>query len=364
MLVSIIRFQMGVLLVVTLLLTPFGVAPADEGCEPAGDYQFVCGMQNAEDIVQISGSKWLVASSLAPNSALYLINSQEKSWSMMYDPAEPRVQQDMETYVDCPGAPGPDPFVTHGLNIRTKTDSRSTLYVVGHGGREAIEVFEIDSSGAQPILTWVGCVMTPDGMAANSVTSLEDGSLLVTIPLHAGIPIGAALAGEDTGAVYAWSPGDSGFTIVEGTLMPYPNGIEVSADGEEFYIASSGRQTVEAYSNTDPAEQLRVSSELEFVPDNIHMTNGGRLLTAGLHLDDPVCGKVLLSHDFSLEEFAACPRAFTVLSFDPGSLQSEAIASGPANKSFSNITMAVPAGDELWIGTFSGDRVAYRKLDP
>jgi hypothetical protein len=43
-------------------------------------------------------------------------------------------------------------------------------------------------------------------------------------------------------------------------------------------------------------------------------------------------------------------------------MQGKTLASGPANKQFSNITMALPVGDELWIGTFAGDRIAYRSL--
>ena len=76
------------------------------------------------------------------------------------------------------------------------------MYVVGHGGREAIEVFDVDASGAKPVLTWTGCVMTPDGMGFNSVASFSDGSLLATIPLQTGRTISEALAGELTGGVY------------------------------------------------------------------------------------------------------------------------------------------------------------------
>jgi len=92
------------------------------------------------------------------------------------------------------------------------------------------------------------------------------------------------------------------------------------------------------------------------------MGGDGRLLTAGMNIDDPVCGNVAQSSEFSLEAFASCPRPFTVMAIDPQSMRSEVIASGPADKQFSNITMALFAGSELWIGTFAGDRIAYRSL--
>ena len=111
--------------------------------------------------------------------------------------------------------------------------------------------------------------MTPDGMQANSIASLEDGSLLASIPLLTGMSINEAFNRNPTGAVYAWSPGDAGFTKVEGTEIPYANGIEVSPDGQEFYIASSGLFEVLAFSNTNPTHLLRSSGTLSFIPDNL-----------------------------------------------------------------------------------------------
>jgi len=344
--------------VVALLACPIAKATATE-CPRSGQIGFVCGPKNPEDLVLVPGTRWIIASGMAADGALYLVDSERKTWSELYPAGAPRARQDVETYAACPGPPDPARLVSHGLNLRPGSDGHSTLYVVGHGGREAIEVFDVDANGETPVLTWQGCVLTPDGQAANSVASLADGSLLVTIPLYAGVPISDALAGKLTGAVHAWSPGEAGMTMVRGTEAPYANGIEVSADGKEFYVASSGLLAVTAYTNTDPARQLRRTEPLAFVPDNLHMGPDGRLLTAGLNVADPVCGDVVRSEQFSLEKFASCPRPFTVVAVDPQSMQVEVVATGPANAHFSNITMALPVGDELWIGTFGGDRIGY-----
>ena len=335
---------------------------ANEDCEPSGEYRFICGLQNAEDLVLVPGTKWIIASGMSPTAAIYLIDSEQKTWSELYPADAPLARQDMATYGACPGSPDPNSFVTHGLNLRPGKDGHSTLYVVGHGGREAIEVFDVDASGSTPELTWVGCVMTPDGMEANSVASFADGSLVATIPLHTGKTIGDAMAGELTGAVYEWSPGDSGFTKIAGTELPYGNGIEVSPDGEEIYVVSSGAFTFNAYSNSNPAQVLRVSEPMAFVPDNLHRADDGRLITAGLVVDSPACGDVSGPEEFDLAEFASCPRPFVVRAIDPKSMAGRDIARGPANARFSNITMALPAGGELWIGTFAGDRIAYRSF--
>lgn len=358
------EYVVRVLLPVVLLLSlvcPIAEAEGED-CGVSGEYAFVCGPKNAEDLVLIPDTEWIISSGMAADAAIYLVNSELKTWAELYPADAPHARQDMEMYGACPGSPDPNNFVTHGLNLRPGADGHSTLFVVGHGEREAIEVFDVNATGEMPVLTWTGCIMTPDGMEANSVASVSDGSLLVTIPLHTGISISDALAGKLTGGVYEWSPGDSGFTMVQGTEMPYANGIEVSADEQEFYVASSGLFTVSAFSNSNPAQLLRSSAPLAFVPDNLHMGSDGNLITAGMNVIDPVCGRVPQSNEFSLEKFATCPRPFTVWSIDPQSLHGSVLASGPADKHFSNITMALTVGNELWIGTFTGDRIGYRLL--
>ena len=338
-------------------------AESEDGCDGFGEYSYICGPISAEDLVLVPGTKWVIASGFGEGAPLYFVDAEQKTWSDLYPTGESRAHQNMKLYGACPSPPNHNSFVAHGLNIRAGADGHSTLYVVGHGEREAIEVFDVDTGGDVPVLTWTGCVMTPDGMEANSVASLADGSLLATIPLHTGIQINEAFAGGQTGAVYAWTPGDASFKKIEGTEMPYANGIEVSDDGKEFYIASSGLVKILAFSNTRPGRLLRTSKVLSFIPDNLHMGNDGNMITAGMALVDPECGDVAMSLAFDLGEFASCPRPFTVLAIDPQTMQERVLASSPAQPNFSNVTMALEVGTELWIGTFAGDRIAYRNLD-
>jgi hypothetical protein len=354
---------------ITVALTlPAPVAGAEDAvatgdaCAAFGRYSFVCGLKNPEDLVLVPGTQWIISSSMAAGGSIDLIDARRKSWTELYPGSSPRAAQDMRTYGGCPGAPDPAKLVTHGLNLRPGRDHHSTLYVVGHGGREAIEVFDVDAGGAAPALTWIGCILTPDGLAANSVASARDGSLLTTIPLRKGVPFTDAMAGKPTGGVYKWSPGDVGFTAIAGTDLPFPNGIELSRDGREFYVASSGLFTVTAYSNTNPARMLRSTGPLAFLPDNVHMRGDGMLLTAGLDLVDPVCGTISHTSEVSFEKFMTCPRPFTVLEIDPRSMKGKVVLQGPVNPHFSNITMALPVGGELWIGSFAGDRVAYTSV--
>jgi len=355
----------GTLLLPLALLLAINTAGAgDDECKAVGEYGFVCGPISAEDLVLVPGTKWIIASGMAPGASITLVDSQQKSWSQLYPADRPRAVQDMETYGACPGSPDPNNFVSHGLNIRAAKNGHSTLYVVGHGEREAIEVFDVDASGAKPVLTWTGCVMTPEGMAINSVASFSDASLVATIPLQTGRTISEALGGALTGGVYQWSPGDSGFEMVQGTELPYANGIEVSADEQEIYVASSGGYEVIAYSRSNPARRLRATEPLAFVPDNLHMGSDGRLVTAGLIINDPVCGNLASPEGFDLEKFASCPRPFVVRAIDPQTMEGTDLVTSAAIEQFSNITMGLQVGDDIWIGTFAGDRIAYRSLQP
>jgi sugar lactone lactonase YvrE len=358
-------FLLPLLLLLVFLLPVAGAAQAGgDVCEAAGDYGFVCGPVSAEDLVRVPGTNWIIASGMAPGAVMTLIDSQQKSWSELYPADRPRAEQDMKTFGACPGSPDPNNFVSHGLNIRPGKNGHSTLYVVGHGGREAIEVFDVDANGTKPVLTWTGCIMTPEGMGINSVASFSDGSLVATIPLRTGRTITEALGGALTGGVYQWSPGDSGFEMVHGTDLPYANGIEVSANGQEFYVASSGGAEVIAYSRSNPARRLRSTEPLTFIPDNLHMGSDGRLLTAGLVIDDPACGHLGGPEEFDLDKFASCPRPFIARAIDPQTMEGEDLVHSPAIETFSNVTMALQVGDEIWIGTFAGDRIAYRSLQP
>ena len=349
------------LLAVLLLLSPVLVFAADEECESSADYQFLCGMQNPEDLVRVPDTRWIIASSMRPGGGLYLIDSKKKTWSEINLGEKLQHRQDMALYGACPGVPVAENLITHGLHLRPGENRQSALYVVAHGARESIEVFEVDASAAEPALTWVGCLMSPGGMQLNSVTSLADGTLLATIPVIPKEGEAVPRLGDITGSAFRWSPGDSEFTAIEGTELPYPNGIEVSEDEKEFYIASSGLFKVLAFSNTSPARLLRQTEEFDILPDNLHSGDAGRLVTAGMVHADPVCGVVQQTDPLSLEVIVACARPFQALSVDPATMAVETLASGPANPHFSNVTMALSVAGELWIGTFAGDRVAHTK---
>jgi len=333
---------------------------SDTGCAPEAGQQFVCGLQNPEDLVLVPGTDWIIASSMTEGAGLVLVDTNAATWSELYPGARPRAAHD-PIYRGCTEPPDPGRFNAHGLHLRPGSVGHSTLYAVMHGERESIEVFDVDSTGERPALTWKGCVHLPEGLAANSVASFADGSLVATVLILPGRTFADSVAMRPTGVVLKWSPGDPGFTRIEGTELPGNNGIEVSPDGEEIYVVSSGFQTVVAFSNTNPARQLRTTEPLPFTPDNLHFDGAGRLLTAGMKNDVPECGgKPGPQHD--LERLATCPRGTYGIAIDPATMQYEIIVDTPATPVFSNATMVLTHESRFWLGTFRGDRIAYGDL--
>ena len=345
-----------------LALIPFA-APAqqaDETCESEGGLEFVCGAANAEDLVLVPGTDWIIASGMTEGAGLALIDSASRTWSVLYPGASPRAEHDAR-YASCTEPPPPATFNTHGLSLREGADGRSTLYAVAHGERETIEVFDVDASGQRPVVTWNGCVHMPEGLAANSVASFADGSLVVTVLIMPGKTFADSIAKRPTGAVFEWAPGTPGFALVQGTELPGNNGIEVSPDGEEIYVVSSGFQTVVAFSHGNPARQLRTTAPLPFTPDNLHRGADGRLLTAGMKNDEPACGGTPgPQHD--LAKLSTCPRGTIAIAIDPVTMDYDVLVETQATPSFSNATMVLTHDDRFWIGTFAGDRIAHGAL--
>jgi hypothetical protein len=328
-------------------------AQAQSSCAPTGDVSYVCGPKNPEDLVLVPGTQWIVSSGMAEGAGFYLIDSKAGAFSPLAFTARPD-----PAFASCPTPPTAQTLNSHGLNVRATGANRARLYVVGHGGREAIEVFDVDATGARPTLTWRGCVLMPEGLAANSVASFADGAIVATVLFMPGTTFAdAVIERKPTGAVYEWSPGKPGFELVRGTELPANNGIEVSADGREIYVASSGLQTIVAFSHSNPARQLRTTRELPFTPDNVHLATDGRLVTAGMASDVPACAAAQ-----DLEAIARCPRPTIAVAIDPATMKDTVIATTSATPAFSNATMVLPVGREAWIGTFSGDRIARAPL--
>jgi len=121
-----------------------------------------------------------------------------------------------------------------------------TLYVVHHGERESVEVFELDARRPTPLLTWVGCAVYPAGVSGNGVAALPGGAFAATSFMDTRDPKSLAKieAGEPASGVLIWRPKIGWRTLPGAAFISADNGIKASADGRQLFVAGWGDQTV------------------------------------------------------------------------------------------------------------------------
>jgi hypothetical protein len=329
-------------------------------CDEVQGTSFVCGADHPEDLALIPGTHWLVASGFSAGSGIKLVDTRKRTLHRWYLGEHSQIARE-SGFPECAGPPDADALNAQGLSLRPVGDHSSLLYVANHGGREAIEVFRIEAAAAsEPTLKWIGCVPMPAGMAANSVASFAEGSILVTVLTRPGTQIADFVAGRVTGLVYEWKPGTRAFERVRGAELPGNNGLETSRDGKAFYVVAFGWHAVVAFSHTNPARLLRKAVAPGFMPDNIHW-DGEQLIAAGMQYDEPACGGLRKIVDGKADPML-CHRGYTVAHLDPTSMTWSLIAHSEPNPAFNGASTGLVIGDELWIGSYQADRIAVRKL--
>jgi hypothetical protein len=224
-------------------------APRAAGCDPVGNVQFVCDQLGPEDLFAVPGGEWVLSSGMTANGSIRLINLRDKTTTILFPSDSAKVRPDTKTYNSCPGPidlTERAKFRAHGLYLRPGRNSVHTVYLVHHGSRESIEVFEFDGRAKPPALTWIGCAVAPDPIGLNSVVGLPDGGFVTTNFSPRGADAAARtkmMAGANNGELWEWHTA-SGWKIVPGSESAGPNGLEISKDGKWLYIGAWGSQAV------------------------------------------------------------------------------------------------------------------------
>lgn len=333
-------------------------------CPAVNGFGFICGMERPEDLKVVPGTRWLITSGFRDGSGLKLVDTADKSMRHWWSGTREQIGNVHSDFARCGGPPDPETFNAQGLSLRPAGENRYRLYVVNHGGRETIEVFEFEAGNAVPQPLWVGCVPLPEGLSANAVAAFPDGTLVATVLLHPGTTLADQVQGRVTGGVYQWRPGETGFRSLPGTELPGNNGIETDPDGREFYVIGFGLKTVFVYDRDDTRQALRQLEMPGFMPDNLHWTPVGenaRLLLAGMMYDEPSCGGRRKIID-GVADGMRCPRGYVVAELDPQAMSLSVVDYGEPNPAFNGVSSAVIVGDEIWLGSYQADRLAYRPL--
>ena len=302
-------------------------------CDSIGDLHFICNVISPEDLAVVPDSDWVIASGNQAGGRIQLVSIAGKSARVLYPTGTANERLDSATYPTCPGPIDPqegDDFRAHGLYLAHGNGHIHTLYVVHHGFRESIEVFELDVGTGFPLLTWVGCAIAPEGATLNAVVGLPGGGFATTSP---------RLTGEIASAVWEWHS-DTDWIMVPGSEDIRPNGLEVSDDGEWFYVAGwRDERFIRLSRNRDPVQVDIV--ELGFRPDNLRMASSGLIYAAG-HTD-----------------FQEPTEASNVAWINPETLEFERIFHHPYTEGFAAATTAMPINNEIWLGTNRGEMIGY-----
>lgn len=331
----------GVSVACALLLGMAG--PRAAGCDPVGNVQFVCDQVGPEDLFPVPGGEWVLSSGMTANGAIRVINLRDKTTTVLFPSESSKVRPDTRTYKSCPGPidlSQRDQFRAHGLYLRPGRNSIHTVYLVHHGTRESIEVFEFDGRVKPPVLTWIGCAVAPDPIGLNSVVGLPDGGFVTTNFSPRGGDAAMRtkmMAGTKNGEVWEWHTA-SGWKIVPGSESAGANGLEMSKDGKWLYIGEWGTQSVVRLSRgQSPVKKDSVA--VGFRVDNVRWAPDGSLLAAG-------------------QGGTAPSQTSNVARVNTTTMKSQELVRYPYSDTFSLGTVAIQVGREIWVGTVRGDRIA------
>ena len=320
--------------------------PDAADCNAPGDVQFVCGQAGPEDLALVPGAEWVIAGGdTGEDGALRLIKVSDRTTTILFPTGASRERFDTKRYQACPGPLDAEEkrslkFRTHGLSLRPGRNAVHTLYVVFHGKRESVEVFELDARVKPPALTWLGCVVAPEPIGLNAVVGLPDGGFIATNFMARGAETAGRarmLAGEDTGELWEWHQG-TGWKKIPGSETSGPNGVEISSDGRWLYVAAFGNQSLVRLSRGQTSIK-RESVPLGFRVDNVRWAPDGSLFAAGP-------GGV------------APTQTSNVVKVDPRTLKVQALIRYPYNDTFRFGTVAIQVGNEIWLGSNRGERIA------
>jgi hypothetical protein len=317
---------------------------------------FVTGVYSPEDLARIPGTGWLVTTGMAGaenQGHLYAVEIDRMQATEIY-PAGAEHRLDRATYGDV-DPPDLHDFSAVGIGLRAGEAGVHTVYVVNHGGRSAVEVFEIDATGDRPVAAWVGVIHLDTGVLGNAVAPLPGGGIVATNFMSLEDP-GAfddVLAGRPTGNLKEWHP-ETGWEDVPGTECCAANGVDVSPDGAWCFVNSwAVNRVLRVSRGRTPVQRDEV--QLSILPDNVKWTERGRLLVTGQESDATTVFAGVRAgptYDVSLK----------VIAIDPDTLAVDELLRFSEPGGFGTASTALDVDGTIWVGTARGDRLAAFRL--
>jgi len=332
-------------------------APPLLECGAHGDIDIICGTRSPEDLELTPDGKSLIVSQFVGGPAgagvagLMLFDPAKKTFTRLPVSANPR-----KDWGD-PACPGPigDALRPHGISLLKRSGGAVQIFVVNHGGRESIEMFELEQAGGASSVVWHGCVVSKE--AFNDVAAQPDGGFIATHPTALqppppppgqakAAPGNDLFSGQPSGYVSRWTPG-KGEAELPGTRAGYPNGVLVSSDGRYMYFNAWTAKEVHKYDLKEGKETGMV--KLDFMPDNISWTSKRTMLAAGVKGARGDC---------PAGSGTTCIQAFGIAEIDPAKMEAKTVFDSEGKGALiSGVSEALQVGNSIYIGAFQGDRI-------
>lgn len=266
----------------------------------------LCGFSNPEDVAYAPAASLLLVSQMrhpgdtAGGSLAALSLGPEgepvASPRRLWPPAEATREAETRGSAGgsiCTAPPDAARFAPHGLAAgEVGPAGEIRVAVVGHGVREAVELFALRGMGEAAALRWTGCVPLPENAVGNDVWLDEAGSIWVTnyqpalgglrglyhtVAGGLGLPTGEVLRWRSSPSSLSSASHSSGWESVPGTRGANPNGLVLMPGGAELAVAFTGSGRVglrPLAASGGPAREIEVGGH----PDNLTLSSRGTLL--------------------------------------------------------------------------------------
>jgi hypothetical protein len=316
----------------------------------------IVGVENAEDVVAIPGCDWVITGAMAsagiPRPRMFFVNTRSHEMRPAW-PDNCTIDLDRERFGE---VEPPDAYSFHGLDV-TQRGSVIEVYQVNHaaehgsrtGGRESVEVFEIDLMASGPSLRWRGAVLGPAWLGGNDLCALPEGGFAVTNFCYPGPDAGKmGASGGICGNVLEWRNRDEGWTIVEGTDLNFPNGIALAPGGDAYFVASWGLKKLVRVPRAGAAVS-RAEIPLGGLIDNITWTPDGAMLCC-VQVEEMAALFAKVGSTGKLES------PFQAVRVDPVTLETRILVADEAPDFFATTVLQI-GEREIWASSVMSDRL-------
>lgn len=306
---------------------------------------FAHGVWHPEDLVRLEGTAWIIV------SAMRSVRGTGALLAVAADAQAPAVALEWRPEAEA-ARRGAATFDPHGIDVRTIGPGLFELLVVDHGAGEAIGRLTIETASGRPVVVAGTRIEKPPGTSGNAVAFEPGGGFVMTSMFNPRDPdiLRKFAAAEVTGGVWRWRAA-SGWRRI-GPDLSGANGIAVApADGALIVSEWAARRIWRL--SADGA--VEASSAVDFLPDNLRWAHDGTLLLAGQTArPEAVFGCEARSEP--------CPLGYAAVRVAPADLAVTPVLrvdhQAALTTGFGGATGALEVGAEIWIASFTGERIA------